>query len=71
MISTEKNFKATCDPPYCEIPPGESWRVMANHGESWRVSLIQEILETKHGKLEVHKFGPKELDEIIRCACCT
>ena len=24
MISTEKNFKATCDPPYCEIPPGES-----------------------------------------------
>ena len=25
MISTEKNFKATCDPPYCEIPPGESW----------------------------------------------
>ena len=51
MISTEKNFKATCDPPYCEIPPGESWRV----------SLIQEILETKHGKLEVHKFGPKNL----------
>ena len=49
------------NPPYWEIPPGESWRV----------SLVQEILEAKQGKLQVQNFKLKELDEIICCACWT
>ena len=67
MITTNqdvplKNFnKVMYDPPYCEIPPDESWPV----------SLVQEILEAKQGKLKVQNFKLKELDEIIRCACCT
>ena len=64
MITTNqdvylKNFnKVTFDRPYCELPPGELWRIL----------LVDEILEAKHGELKVENFEVKELDEIIRCA---
>ena len=63
MITTNQDVlfnKVMYDPPYCEIPTGESWRV----------SLVQEILEAKQGKLNVQNFKLKELNEIILCACC-
>ena len=67
MITTNQNvylkdfYKVTFDRPYCELPPGDSWRIL----------LVQEILEAMHGELKVENFELKELDEIIRCACCT
>ena len=67
MITTNqdvylKDFnKVTFDRPYCELPPGESWRIF----------LVQEILEAKHSELKVENFEVKELEENIRCASCT
>ena len=57
-----KDFnKVTSDRPYSELPPGESWRIL----------LVQGILEAKYGELKVENFELKELNEITRCACCT
>ena len=39
--------------------------------ESWRVPLIQELLDIKFGKANVSNFANDELDAISRFACCS
>ena len=46
---------------YCKIPDNELWRV----------SLIQDILDVKSGKMKLENFSNEELETINRLACCT
>ena len=38
--------------------------------ESWRIQIIQEISETKTGKMEIANFTKEELASIKEFACC-
>ena len=66
MLSTNQDvyndpINVRFNSPYNEITPGELWRI----------SLLQEILEAKHGNLKVDNFLKKELDELVWYSCCT
>ena len=39
------------------------------NADKWKVSILQEILEIKHGNLEVDDFNYDELDEIVEFLC--
>ena len=44
--------------------------IMPDH-ESWRVLIIQEISETKSGKMVIPNFTKEELESIKEFACCS
>ena len=37
--------------------------------DKWKISILQEILEIKHGNLGVDDFNYDELDEIVEFLC--
>ena len=59
MLMSDQDVGST--QPYRTIPDNESWRI----------SLVQEIIGIKSGNLKVANFTFKELDIITEFACCT
>ena len=39
--------------------------------ETWRVPVIEELLDTKNGKRSMRNFVTEELDAMLDYACCT
>ena len=37
--------------------------------ESWKFSMVQELIDIREGKLEVEQFSKEELDEILEHLC--
>ena len=40
-------------------------------GEKWRISILEEIIDFREGKLEIQGFEREELDEILEFICVT
>ena len=49
----------TCDFEYHKV----------TEAESWRINFLKELVETKHGDLEVVGMEPKELEQILEYIC--
>ena len=64
LLTNERKFDEITDADIDKIMYAE----MKNEN-SWRVPLIQEIMDMKFGKLIIDGFSSEECEEILQCAC--